>query len=78
MDLEAVCIDNHGGTADCGKVKPAFPFFNEIFHFTAATVKLDHLVRCQIFHCCNNESVNVYDLPIRFFNLEDYPAGMAP
>ena len=30
MDLQAVCIDYHTRTADCTKVKAAFPFFDEL------------------------------------------------
>ncbi len=78
MDLQAVCIDGHSGTADGGKVKAAFPLFDEIFHFAATTVKLEHLVWRQFLHCGNNECVSVYDLPARLFYLEDNSAGMAP
>ena len=64
MDLQVVCIDDHSGTADSGKVKAAFSFFDEIFHFTASAVKSDHLIRRQFFHCSNNEGVSV---DYRFF-----------
>jgi len=78
MNLQAVCIDGHRGTADGGKVKAAFPFFDEIFHFAATSVKLEHLVWRQFLHCGNNECVSVYNLPARLFYLEDNSAGIAP
>ena len=78
MDLQAVCVDNHARTADRTEVKASFPFFDEIFHFTSATVKLQHLVGSQFFHCSNNEGVSVDYLSIGLFYLEYNPAGMAP
>ena len=78
MHLETVGIDDHGRAAHSAEPKSALAFLDEVFHLPAATVVLDHLLRDQIFHRCNHKGEQMDELPGRFLDLKDHPAGMIP
>ena len=69
MNSHAIGVYNPGMTADSGKVKSAFAFLDKVFHPAATAVKLNNLLWRHI-HVCDNESIHVYHLTVRFFNLK--------
>lgn len=73
MNQKAVRIYQPGGTAYSGKVKAAFALLDEIFHPASATIKLEHLIRCQ-FHGCDNKGIQVVHLPMGLFDFENHYA----
>ena len=59
------------------QIKTAFAFFDEIFYFISSTIELDYLIRFH-FQCCENEGIQMNQLPIGLFDFESHPAGMLP
>ena len=77
MNHKAVCIHHFGRTAYAAKAKTILPFLDVVLHFAPPAIEPDHLVRSQL-HCGDKERIQVDHLTVRFLNLEDNPAGMAP
>ena len=77
MKKKTVRIYQFRGTAYGCKVKTAFAFFDEIFHFASSAIELDHLIWFH-FQRCDNKGIQMDHLPIRLFDFENHSAWMAP
>ena len=77
MKPHSVGVYYFGMTADSGKVKSGFAFFDKVFHPAAATVKPDDLTGLHI-HVCNNKGVHVCQLAIWFLNFENHTPWIFP
>ena len=71
MKLKSVSIYNSCMTTYGSKIKARFAFFDEVFHQTSLTVKLDKVFRWWI-HVGYNKSVHIDHLILRLFHFTDY------
>ena len=77
MNSETVSVNNPGMTAYGRKIKAAFTLFDEVFHFSAATVILEDLVGFH-FQCCYDKGIKMCQLIRWLFNLKNHASRMRP